>query len=189
MKMPIIIPLVFLIFVFIVAVVVGVGEDWAVKQRSLDFIEERNPVEGLRIFQAILKYREGFSVAWLTALIYGESDFDPSFLGADDDKGLGQLTPIALREIERVYRIEVDESRLFEIEYNIYLTGLFAKRSKEAAVSHAVGKWDILYATIMTYKNWLTWNDLTHIKALRTWETYQGLKHNFLTHNYESEKL
>ncbi len=175
--------------VAIVAVKLGTGETIASKIRSRDFIVGINPIEGQRIFDAILKYRRGFPVAWLTALIYSESYFDRLTHDVYEDKGLGQLTPIALREIERVYGIEVDESRIFEIEYNVYLTGLFAERSKGAARLHSIGKYDILYATILTYKDWLTWTDWTHVRAKRAWETYQGLKHNYLTHNYESERI
>lgn len=170
------------------AIIFGISEN-AVRRRCLDFIEGINPLDGQRIYNAILKYRSDFPVAWFTALIWGESCFDPLAYGADNDKGLGQLTPLALREVERVYGIEVDETRLFEIEYNIYLTGLFAERCKAAAAPYAEGKYNILYATIMIYKDWLTWNEWTHTKALRTWERYQGLKHNYLTHNYESERV
>jgi hypothetical protein len=125
----------------------------------------------------------------LTALIYSESCFDPETHEADNDKGLGQLTPIACKEIERVFEIKVDESRLFEIEYNIYLTGLFAERSKEVARPYAVDKYNILYATILAYKDWLTWTDWTHVKAERAWKKYQELKHNYLTYKYESKEI
>lgn len=170
----------------IAALALNIGETMETKIRCKDFILGINPIEGQRIFDAILKYRRGFPVAWLTALIWGESGFDPLTHEADNDKGLGQLTLIACREIERVYGIEVDQTRLFEIEYNVYLTGLFAERSKEAASPYAVGRYHILYATIMCYKDWLTWSAWTKTKAVRTWERYQGLKHNYLTHQYES---
>ncbi len=173
----------------VVAVALSTGESLETRIRCRDFIVGINPIEGERIFDAILNYRRGFPVTWLTALIYSESRFDPLTHEADNDKGLGQLTEPALFEIERVYNIVVDRSRLFEIEYNIYLTGLFAERCKEAATSYAVGKYDPLYATILTYKNWLTWDSWTHTKALRDWERYQGLKHNYLTHQYESERI
>jgi len=173
----------------LLAVVIGGLESSATKQRCLDFILGIEPAHGQRIFDAIHKYRRGFPVAWFTALIWGESNFDSDAVGDYTDRGLGQLTESALLEIERVYKIEVDRLRIFEIEYNLYLTGLFASRCKAAGESQGLGEYQPLYWTILTFKNWLTWDSWTHTKAQRTWDRYQGLKHNYFSNVYESKEI
>jgi len=184
-----IIYLLVLAIVAVVAVLLGTAESTEAKTRCLDLILEIEPAYGKRIFDAIVKYRRGFPVTWLTALIWGESRFDPTAIGDCDDKGLGQLTESALLEIERVYKIDVDRLRIFEIEYNLYLTGLFCERCKAVGESYGLGKYQPLYWTILTFKNWLTWDSSTHSKATITWDKYQGLKYGYYSNSYESEKV
>jgi len=172
-----------LVFIFITA------DSAIAKARCLDLIEGINPSDGKRIFDAIVKYRRGFPIAWLTALVWGESRFDPTAIGDCDDKGLGQLTEGALSEIEGFFKIEVDRLRIFEIEYNVYLTGLFCERCKAVGESYGLGKYQPLYWTILTFKNWLTWDSSTHSKAAITWDKYQGLKYGYYSNSYESEKV
>jgi len=173
----------------LLAVVLGTGDTAQAKTRCLDLIVGINPTDGKRIFDAIVKYRNGFPVPWFTALIWGESRFDPNYVGESDDKGLGQLTEAALLEIERLYHLPVDRSRIFEIEYNLYLTGLFCARCKAAGESHGLGNYQPLYWTILTYKNWLTWDSWTRSKAQRTWDKYQELKYGYYSNKYDSEVL
>jgi len=174
----------------LLAVVIGGLESPATKQRCLDFILGIEPANGRRIFDAIHKYRRGFPVAFFTALVWGESRFDSEAVGVGGgDKGLGQLTESALEELERVYHLPVDRSRIYEIEYNLYLTGLFASLCKDVGESHGLGKYQPLYWTILTYKNWLTWDSFTHTKAERTWDKYQGLKYGYYSNKYESERV
>lgn len=144
--------------------------------KILNFIEGHNPLAE-KIAKAIMKHKGFFPAEFVTALIYGESGFDQNYVGADLDQGLGQLTPIALDEIERYYGIKVDRSRIFEVDYNIYLTCLFLKRCKVAARTKAKERgYYLYYATILTYKDWLDWSVSTDTKAIRTWEVYNQLR-------------
>ena len=62
------------------------------KYRVLEFIGEYNPSDTKEIYQAIEKHRKGLPLAWITALIWGESCFDPETI-TGLGKGLGQLEP------------------------------------------------------------------------------------------------
>lgn len=145
--------------------------------KILNFIELYNPSLAKKIAKAIMKHKDFFPGEFVTALQYGESGFDPNFIGEDLDKGLGQLTEAALKEIERVYGIKVDRTRLLEVDYNTYLTCLFLKICKSRARPYAKERGLYLYyATLLTYKDWLTWTDWTYTKADRTWEVYNQLR-------------
>lgn len=149
--------------------------------KVLTFIMTHNPLAP-KIAKAVMKYRGFFPAELVTALIYGESGFDPNVVGrtSPDDKGLGQLSPIMLREIELYYGIEVDRTRIFEIDYNLYLACLALKRCKIAARSKAKEEGLYLYyATLLTYKDWLTWTEWTYTKADRTWEVYNELRYGY----------
>ena len=147
--------------------------------KVLTFIMTHNPLAP-KIAKAVMKYRGFFPAELVTALIYGESGFDPNYVGADIDQGLGQLTPIALDEIEGYYGIKVDRTRIFEIDYNIYLTCLFLKRCKQACRSQAKERgYYLYYATILTYKDWLGWTVFTHNKTEPTWQVYNELRYGY----------
>jgi|GEM_PF-1333726 len=59
------------------------------------------------------------------AIVAQESRFNRYALGLTDDKGLWQLTEVALVELERVYGITVNRTRLYEIDYNNMLGTLY----------------------------------------------------------------
>jgi len=147
--------------------------------KVLTFIMTHNPLAS-KIAKAVMKYKGFFPAELITALIYGESGFDPNYVGADLDQGLGQLTEPALDEIERVYKIKVDRSRIFEVDYNVYLTCLFLRRCKQACRSQAKERgYYLYYATILTYKDWLNWSVYTDNKSVRTWEVYNELRYGY----------
>lgn len=59
------------------------------------------------------------------AIMAQESCFNRYALSSADTKGLWQLKEIALLELERVYGITVNRSRIYEIDYNIMLGTLY----------------------------------------------------------------
>jgi len=61
----------------------------------------------------------------ILAIIAQESSFQPKVIGSSSEEGLMQLAGIALDELERVYKISVDRSKLYEIDYNIELGTLY----------------------------------------------------------------
>jgi len=75
-------------------------------------------------------------------LVACESHFDPKALSKTGAKGLWQLKPEAIRELERRYGVSIDRSRLFEIDYNcrwgtLYfrLCAILAKGCREEAIA------------------------------------------------------
>ncbi len=75
-------------------------------------------------------------------LVICESHFDPNALSKTGAKGLWQLKPEAIRELERRYGVSIDRSRLFEIDYNcrwgtLYfrLRAILAKGNREEAIA------------------------------------------------------
>jgi len=59
------------------------------------------------------------------AIIAQESSFRPWVTGDIGEKGLWQLSDIALAELERVYGIKVDRARVYDIDYNTELGTLY----------------------------------------------------------------
>lgn len=59
------------------------------------------------------------------AIIAQESSFRSVVTGPDGEKGLWQLSGIALTELERIYGISIDRTRIYEIDYNTELGTLF----------------------------------------------------------------
>lgn len=171
--------LVVLVLVCVVIVYFRVVDMVKRKQMCLSFIEKYNSGDAEEIIKAIMAHKRTFPPELVTALIWGESMFYPRTV-ADEGNGLGLgcLNPEALDEIERYYKIKVDRARLFEVDYNVYLTCLFLHRSKVAAKRHKPELY-LYYRTILTYKDWLTWTNATYNKADRTWETYNTLRYGY----------
>jgi len=150
------------------------------KRQVLQFITKCNPSQAEEIYQAIEKHRKGFPVELITALIYSESTFDPGALGDIDSKGLGQVSTAAIDEIERYYKITVDRDMVYEIDYNVYLTGLFLYRAKIAAVFTSYRKdLYLYYRSLLAYKDWLTWEVSDYDKADKAWVVYNDLKYGY----------
>ena len=148
------------------------------KNKIIEFIAKCNASDAEEIYQAIEKHRKGFPAELLTALIYSESAFDPGALGDIDSKGLGQVSSSAIDEIERYYKITVDKDRMYEIDYNVYLTGLFLLRAKIAASSYRKDLY-LYYRSLLAYKDWLTWTSFSYTKADRAWVVYNELKYGY----------
>lgn len=150
--------------------------------KILTFIQRFNNPLSSQIAKAVMKYKGFFPAEFVTAHLHGESGFNPNAIGQIDagDMGIGQISESAIEEIERYYGIKVDRSRVFEIDYNIYLTCLFLKRCKQVARPYAKQRGVYLYyATLLTYKDWLTWTEWTYTKADRTWEVYNELRYGY----------
>jgi len=73
------------------------------------------------ISDSINKWTEkrNLNVFTVLAIIAQESSFNPAAEGKHKDRGLMQLTDVAIDELERVYNVKIDKSRLYEIDYNI----------------------------------------------------------------------
>lgn len=59
------------------------------------------------------------------AIIAQESSFRSYVTGPDMEKGLWQVSEMALEELERVYGIRIDFRRVYDIDYNTELGSLF----------------------------------------------------------------
>lgn len=86
-------------------------------------------IEGTRAIQierSVLFWTEkrGINLRSFLAIIIQESKFNPNAKGKAGERGLGQVSRICLRELERVYGEEFDFDRLFEIDYNIEVSSL-----------------------------------------------------------------
>jgi len=177
----------FILLLVIVAILVYATffqEDPVQKTKVLEFIGKWNPSQAKEIYKAIEKHRKGFPVELITALIYSESTFDPGALGDIDSKGLGQVSTPAIDEIEGYYKITVDRDRLYEIDYNVYLTGLFLYRAKIAATSYHKELY-LYYRSILAYKDWLTWEISDYGKADKAWVVYNDLKYGYQKYGRE----
>ena len=154
------------------------------KNKIVEFIAKCNASDAEEIYEAIQKHRKGFPAELLTALIYSESTFDPGALGDIDSKGLGQVSTAAIDEIERYYKITVDRDRIYEIDYNVYLTGLFLYRAKIAASSYREELY-LYYRSLLAYKDWLTWEISDYGKADKAWVVYNDLKYGYQKYGRE----
>lgn len=174
----------YLVIFAILVYVVFLREDPVQKNKILEFISKCNPSQANEIYEAIEKHRKGFPVELLTALIYSESTFDPGALGDIDSKGLGQVSTPAIDEIERYYKVTVDRERVYEIDYNVYLTGLFLYRAKIAATSYRKDLY-LYYRSLLAYKDWLTWTSFSYDKADKAWVVYNDLKYGYQKYGRE----
>jgi len=174
----------YLVIFAILVYLVFLREDPVQKNKILEFITKCNPSQAKEIYEAIEEHRKGFPVELIAALIYSESTFDPGALGDIDSKGLGQVSTPALDEIERYYKITVDRDRVYEIDYNVYLTGLFLYRAKIAALPYHKELY-LYYRSLLTYKNWLTWAEYTYTLADRAWVVYNDLKYGYQKYGRE----
>ena len=170
--------IILLIIVVILVYATFFQEDPVQKNKIVEFIAECNASDAQEIYEAIQKHRKGFPVELLTALIYSESAFEPGASGDADSKGLGQVSTAAIDEIERYYNITVDRDRMYEIDYNVYLTGLFLYRAKIAASSYRKDLY-LYYRSLLAYKDWLTWTSFSYTKADRAWVVYNELKYGY----------
>lgn len=173
-----------LVIFAILVYVVFLREDPVKKDLIYRFIAKCNASDAEEIYQAIEKHRKGFPVELLTALIYSESTFDPGALGDIDSKGLGQVSTAALQEIQRYYGITVDTTRVYEIDYNVYLTGLFLYRAKIAVESYRKDLY-LYYRSLLVYKDWFTWEISDYDKADKAWVVYNDLKYGYQKYGRE----
>ena len=87
-----------------------------------------NDTEATKIANSVVKWsdKRNVNLFSILAIIAQESYFQPNPPdGSNGEKGLMQLSGIALDELERVYKINVNRNRLYEIDYNIELGTLY----------------------------------------------------------------
>lgn len=87
-----------------------------------------NDTEAIKIAESTIKWssKRNINLFSILAIIAQESYFQPNPPdGSSGEKGLMQLSGIALDELERVYKINVNRNRLYEIDYNIELGTLY----------------------------------------------------------------
>ena len=116
----------------------------------------RNPYlsvdDAAKIAQSVIKWvkRRNLDIFSVLAIIDQESTFDPRAKGRHGERGLMQLSDLALAELERVYSVRFDKTRLFEIDHNIQAGTLFylhcldlakGKRREAIARYHRTTNW------------------------------------------------
>ena len=90
-----------------------------------NFIAKTNKENSQEIKNYILKYSQEYNLDYklLAGIIFIESKFDPNaFSEGSNAKGLGQLTPITLKEIKNKTKQEIDP---YDIEENIKGTAIY----------------------------------------------------------------
>lgn len=108
--------------------------------RELDFIEEvaRHyyserykadipQVTASQIALSVMEWTEKRNLDLFSslAIIAQESYFNRYAFGLNNERGLWQLSDIALAELARIYKISIDRTRIFEVDYNTELGTLF----------------------------------------------------------------
>lgn len=100
--------------------------------------------QSLQIADSLYSWTVTRNLNFITSLtlVICESHFRPKALSKTGAKGLWQLKPEAIRELERRYGVSIDRSRLFEIDYNcrwgtLYfrLCAILAKGNREEAIA------------------------------------------------------
>lgn len=146
------------------------------RQKCRKFIALYNPGQADNIIRSVTRHNLFFFPTILfVALLSVESDFDPNASGSCGEKGIGQLTEIAVLEIERVYKMEVDRSRLFEIDYNIYLVWLFLNICRNQARRFREDL-PLNHRTLLTYHDWLTWDIGTYQYADKVFDIVSDIE-------------
>lgn len=81
------------------------------------------------IAESVVKWtgKRNLNLFSVLAIIAQESHFRPTPTGTAGEKGLMQLSPTALDELERVYKIKINREKIYDIDYNIELGTLFYK--------------------------------------------------------------
>ena len=131
------------------------------------------------IIESTIKWSDEFGVdiLWAFSLEARESCFNPRARGKHGDCGITQITQYAIREYERVFKIHISQSEVFNIDRNIEI-GVWYLSQK---VKENKGNYRVALAKYNAGKYWNT-SGLEYYRLVNTMRT------TILTKQYELVK-
>lgn len=142
------------------------------------YARELPPFEASQIASSLAKWTKerNLNLFSCLAIVSYESGFDRWATSPVECKGLWQLKDIAVRELERVYGIKGDLTRLYEIDYNNELGTmyyLYCVRRAEGERREAIARY------YKTTEYWEAWAYADAVLGIR--EDIAGMYEDFIT--------
>ena len=116
----------------------------------------------------------------IIAIIQVESSFNPKIVGKSGERGLMQISDVALREVVRFNSdISYAPEKLFDVEYNIlvgcrYLMISYLRAEKYLPAGY--NKTCLWASAVMAYKDGFRWGPKTFFYARKVMSIYRKLK-------------